>query len=58
MASPCIKVCQLDAADICSGCGRSLSEIAEWSQAATTRKQQIRAAAQQRLQQIHQARTT
>jgi uncharacterized protein len=30
--SPCVKVCRLDAANnMCIGCGRLLSEIAEWS---------------------------
>jgi len=29
--SPCIKVCQLDAQNVCVGCGRTLAEIAEWS---------------------------
>jgi predicted Fe-S protein YdhL (DUF1289 family) len=29
--SPCIKVCVMDpAAGICSGCGRTLDEIARW----------------------------
>jgi predicted Fe-S protein YdhL (DUF1289 family) len=28
--SPCIKVCVLDAHDICTGCGRALREIADW----------------------------
>jgi len=31
-ASPCIKVCVLDADRMCIGCGRLLEEIAEWSQ--------------------------
>jgi predicted Fe-S protein YdhL (DUF1289 family) len=29
--SPCIKVCQLDLAGRCYGCGRSRDEIARWS---------------------------
>lgn len=29
--SPCIKVCQLDLQDRCYGCGRTRSEIAQWS---------------------------
>ncbi|MEQ1689934.1 MAG: DUF1289 domain-containing protein [Gemmatimonas sp.] len=29
--SPCIKVCQLDLAGRCRGCGRTLDEIARWS---------------------------
>lgn len=29
--SPCIKVCKLDLADRCYGCGRTRGEIARWS---------------------------
>ncbi len=31
-ASPCIQVCVLDAAARCTGCGRTIDEIARWSQ--------------------------
>jgi predicted Fe-S protein YdhL (DUF1289 family) len=31
-ASPCIKVCVLDAAARCTGCGRTIDEIARWAQ--------------------------
>jgi predicted Fe-S protein YdhL (DUF1289 family) len=31
VASPCIKVCILDAGNVCVGCGRTLSEITQWS---------------------------
>ena len=58
VASPCIQVCQLDAANICIGCGRSLAEIAEWSQAATARKRKICETAHQRLQHMDQDQTT
>jgi uncharacterized protein len=31
ISSPCIKVCVMDArAGICTGCGRTLEEIARW----------------------------
>ncbi|MBI3677160.1 MAG: DUF1289 domain-containing protein [Proteobacteria bacterium] len=31
METPCIKVCTMDAASgLCTGCGRSLDEIARW----------------------------
>lgn len=39
--SPCIKVCLLDEAQVCTGCGRSLDEIAEWGGAAEARKREI-----------------
>ncbi|HEY5336757.1 MAG TPA: DUF1289 domain-containing protein [Rhizomicrobium sp.] len=31
ISSPCIKICVIDPASrLCSGCGRSLDEIARW----------------------------
>lgn len=31
--SPCIKICTLDpAGEVCTGCGRTIAEIARWSQ--------------------------
>ena len=31
ISSPCIKICVLDpAAGLCTGCGRTLGEIASW----------------------------
>ena len=47
--SPCIKVCQLDPQQVCTGCGRTLDEIAEWSLAPDARKQLIVEAARRRL---------
>ena len=33
IASPCVKVCRMDADDrYCLGCRRTLGEIARWSQ--------------------------
>ncbi|WP_394789442.1 DUF1289 domain-containing protein [Rhodoferax sp.] len=33
VASPCVSVCQMDAAGVfCTGCWRTLDEIAGWSQ--------------------------
>jgi hypothetical protein len=30
--SPCVKICSIDAASgLCSGCGRTLDEIARWA---------------------------
>ncbi len=48
-ASPCIRNCTLDPSDICVGCGRTLDEILEWSQASPPRKRTIRSAAEHRL---------
>jgi len=30
-ASPCVRICCLDEANICIGCGRTLEEIRRWS---------------------------
>lgn len=41
-ASPCTGRCALDPATrICSGCGRTIDEIAEWPDASPERKQLI-----------------
>lgn len=43
--SPCIGVCVMDAAsDYCSGCLRSLAEIAAWSGASEDTRRAIKAA--------------
>jgi len=47
--SPCIKVCQLDDADMCIGCGRLLSEIAAWSRMSSDERRAVREAAAERL---------
>lgn len=39
--SPCIGICTLDAESVCTGCGRTLAEIAEWSQASEDRKRHV-----------------
>jgi uncharacterized protein len=40
--SPCVGVCKVDRASrICEGCGRTLSEIAEWPDASDARRQAI-----------------
>jgi hypothetical protein len=51
--SPCILVCVLDpGADICTGCGRTLDEIAEWASAMPARQRRIVADAAARLARI------
>jgi predicted Fe-S protein YdhL (DUF1289 family) len=47
-ASPCTGVCRLDAQGVCRGCGRVLSEIAEWPAASDARRRDIVAAARER----------
>lgn len=46
--SPCIGICTLDARSVCAGCGRTLAEIAEWSQASDARKRVVVEQAAQR----------
>jgi uncharacterized protein len=41
VASPCVDICRLDARGLCIGCRRTLSEIAEWSQASDARRLEI-----------------
>lgn len=50
-ASPCIRNCCLDAADVCLGCGRHLQEIIAWHQAGRAEREAIlaRAAARRAL---------
>ncbi|MDQ8755928.1 DUF1289 domain-containing protein [Sphingosinicella sp. LHD-64] len=52
--SPCILVCTLDpGTDTCTGCGRTLDEIAEWASAPRARQLEIVADAAARLAAIH-----
>jgi uncharacterized protein len=40
--SPCKEICTLDrSATVCSGCGRTLGEIAEWGSATASRQHEI-----------------
>jgi uncharacterized protein len=39
--SPCINICCLNINNICSGCYRSLEEIAQWSGASDSEKKTI-----------------
>lgn len=48
--SPCIKVCTLDPRGICIGCGRTLSEIAEWSRLSAEQQREVCRRAQERRQ--------
>jgi predicted Fe-S protein YdhL (DUF1289 family) len=47
--SPCINVCQLDAEDMCIGCGRLIGEIAAWSRMSLDERRAVCEAAAQRL---------
>jgi hypothetical protein len=48
--SPCIKVCTMDAASgFCTGCGRTLDEIARWSSMSDLERGHIMQQLKQRL---------
>ena len=49
VASPCTKVCQLSQSDICIGCGRDRSEIANWTLMNEAMKREVVARAESRL---------
>ena len=49
IASPCIKICALDASGRCLGCGRSLDEIARWLTISAAERQAIMEALPARL---------
>lgn len=49
--SPCIKVCRLDALQVCVGCGRTLAEIAQWPQMNAEQQRAVLLEAAQRLAQ-------
>ncbi|MBK6414766.1 DUF1289 domain-containing protein [Sphingopyxis sp.] len=40
--SPCKQICALDArSSVCTSCGRTLGEIAEWERATASRQHEI-----------------
>jgi uncharacterized protein len=50
VSTPCIKVCVMDAATgFCSGCGRTLDEIARWGAMSEPERQSIMRALSDRL---------
>jgi predicted Fe-S protein YdhL (DUF1289 family) len=46
--SPCIDVCKLDGKDVCTGCKRTIAEIAAWSRMTSDEQWQVIAALQKR----------
>jgi predicted Fe-S protein YdhL (DUF1289 family) len=46
--SPCVKVCVLDARNVCAGCGRTIDEIAQWSRLTEEQRRLVVDRAQQR----------
>lgn len=48
--SPCVRLCTLDEADVCVGCGRTLADITAWSKMPDADKAACVARARERLQ--------
>jgi predicted Fe-S protein YdhL (DUF1289 family) len=48
--SPCIKVCILDAGGVCTGCLRTVAEIASWTAMSSAEQWQLIAVLQERRQ--------
>jgi len=40
MISPCVQICEIRG-DVCWGCGRTLEQIAQWTQYSDQERQQI-----------------
>ncbi|MCB1314976.1 MAG: DUF1289 domain-containing protein [Leptospiraceae bacterium] len=54
IASPCIKVCEMDPASmLCQGCGRSLQEIGRWSVYTDQERRAIMQQLPERLRRLH-----
>lgn len=49
LASPCVRNCCLDDANVCMGCGRSLQEIVQWGTASDADKTAILTRSRERL---------
>ncbi|MCP3749747.1 DUF1289 domain-containing protein [Pseudomonas sp. SBB6] len=41
VASPCVQICALDDADICTGCQRSAAEITRWGRMDNSERRQV-----------------
>jgi uncharacterized protein len=51
--TPCIKVCTLDpASGLCTGCGRSLDEIARWGSMSEEERRKIMDGLKERMETI------
>ena len=53
ISTPCIKVCVIDATTgLCTGCGRTLDEIARWGGMSESERLSIMASLPQRMQRL------
>ena len=48
VASPCVNICALDEADICTGCQRSVAEITRWSRMPNPERREVLALCNER----------
>ena len=59
MLSPCIKVCVIDkASGFCTGCGRTLDEIARWGGMSESERARVMAQLAERMEQCAAPSTT
>jgi len=50
VSTPCIKICVIDpASKLCEGCGRTLTEIAQWGQLSEAERRGVMAELPERL---------
>jgi predicted Fe-S protein YdhL (DUF1289 family) len=51
--TPCIKICVLDpVSGLCSGCGRTLDEIADWANLSDAERRRIMAELPERMKKL------
>lgn len=48
VSSPCVKLCRLDSRGICSGCFRTLAEIACWNRMTEPERSRVMAVLDER----------
>jgi predicted Fe-S protein YdhL (DUF1289 family) len=48
--SPCVRICALNASDVCLGCGRTITEITRWYGMSNDERSRIMAELPQRIE--------
>ena len=48
--SPCVRICALNASDVCLGCGRTITEITHWYGMSNDERSRIMAELPQRIE--------
>jgi predicted Fe-S protein YdhL (DUF1289 family) len=55
--TPCVNICLLDAeASVCTGCGRTIEEIARWAAMSDSERRAIMAALSARKKRLEEAK--